>query len=185
MMTEISLHVLDIAWNSIRANATLIHIEVTIQTDKDILIINISDNGCGMTKEELLLAEDPFYTTRTTRKIGLGIPLFKDSIILTGGNFTIESTPMVGTSITGIYTLSHINRMPLGDMVSTIHSLVTCNYNIDIIYTYKVDNSEFTLDTTEFRQILGDIPFHVNDVSNYIKEYLIVNTNEVNNGRVY
>lgn len=185
MMPEISLSVLDIAQNSIHANATLIIIEIAIDTKLDSLLLKISDNGYGMTSAQLQNATDPFYTTRTTRKIGLGIPFLKAQTIITGGTFHIESVPLQGTTIICNYVLSHINRMPLGDMVSTIHALVTGNINIDFIYTYKVDGSSFTLETKEFRAILGEIPFNTNEVSNYIRDYLSENMEEINQKNIF
>lgn len=172
MMPEISLSVLDVVQNSIHAKASLIKIEVIIDSFLDSLILKISDDGCGMTNEQLSKVTDPFYTTRTTRKVGLGIPFLKAQTLITGGTFHIDSAPLQGTRITCNYVLSHIDRMPLGDMVSTIHILITGNTNTDFIYTYKVDERSFTLDTKEIRTILGEIPFHSFEVSNYIKEYL-------------
>lgn len=181
-MTEISLNVLDIANNSIRADATFIEITVQIQRDQDTLTIIISDNGCGMTKEQLKQVEDPFFTTRTTRKIGLGVPFFKLAALSTGGSFQIDSTLKVGTTITAVFGLSHIDRMPLGDMNSTIHTLITLNTHIDFLYTYCFDGNQFTLDTREFRQILGDVPLNSPEVTTYIKEYLTENQNETDGG---
>lgn len=181
-MTEISLNVLDIANNSIRADAAFIEITVQIQRDQDTLTIVISDNGCGMTPEQLKQVEDPFFTTRTTRKIGLGVPFFKLAALSTGGSFQIDSTSGVGTTITAVFGLSHIDRMPLGDMNSTIHTLITLNTHIDFLYTYCFDGNQFTLDTREFRQILGDVPLNSPEVTTYIKEYLTENQNETDGG---
>ncbi len=185
MMTELSLNVLDIAQNSIAARASLIKITVSINTKEDTLTIIIWDNGCGMEEDLLNKVVDPFYTSRTTRKVGLGIPFFKYSAEITGGRFHITSEVGNGTTISGIYQLSHIDRMPLGDMVSTIHTLITFNQDIDFIYDYEVNDKSFQLDTREIREILGDIPFHVAEVSNYIKEYLIENTLIVNDEKHY
>lgn len=181
-MTEISLNVLDVANNSIRANATLIEISVQIQRDLDTLTITITDNGCGMTEEQLHKVEDPFFTTRTTRGIGLGVPFFKMAAICSGGSFKIESTPGVGTTVVAVFGLSHIDRMPLGDMSSTIHTLITLNTQIDFVYRYEFDDKQFTLDTREFRDILGGIPFNTPEVSAYIKEYLLENQHDTDNG---
>ena len=182
MMPELSLNILDIAQNSIRANAKLIQIIVTADTQKDILHISIVDDGCGMTQEQINCVTDPFFTTRTTRKVGLGIPFFQCAATATGGNFSITSTLGVGTKVNADFVLTHIDRMPLGDMTSTIHTLITMNSDIDFLYTYTIDEKSFTLDTRELRNILGDVPFHVPEVSNYIKEYLSENKQEVDNG---
>lgn len=181
-MTELSLNVLDIANNSIRANATLIKIAVRINRETDMLKIIIEDNGCGMTKEQLAKVEDPFYTTRTTRGVGLGIPFYKLAALNTGGSFSIESGIGKGTTVTAIFGLTHIDRMPLGDINSTIHMLITLNTYIDFLYTYEFDGKEFTLDTKEFRKILGDVPLDIPEVSGYIKEYLKENELETDGG---
>jgi anti-sigma regulatory factor (Ser/Thr protein kinase) len=182
MMTEISLNVLDVANNSIRAGADLIEISVQVQRETDILSIVIADNGCGMNEEQLKSVEDPFFTTRTTRKIGLGVPFFKMAALSTGGAFHIASTIGKGTTVTAQFKLSHIDRMPLGDMNSTIHTLITLNTQIDFLYTYVFDDKQFTLDTREFRQILNDVPLNSPEVSAYIKEYLDENQRETDGG---
>ena len=182
MMTEISLNVLDIANNSISANASLIDIKVQIHRELDTLTIIIADNGCGMTEEQLKKVEDPFFTTRTTRGVGLGIPFFKMAALSTGGSFHISSTPGVGTTVAAVFKLSHIDRMPLGDMNSTMHTLITLNAHIDFLYTYVFDEKQFILDTREFREILNDVPFHTPEVSAYIKAYLEENQLETDGG---
>lgn len=185
MMTELSLNVLDVANNSISARASMISILIQIQHKLDTLIIRIADNGCGMKEDQLEQVEDPFYTTRTTRNIGLGVPFFKMAALQTGGSFHIESTPNVGTTITAVFVLSHIDRMPLGDMNSTIHTLITLNPQIDFLYKYQFDDKEFQLDTKSFRQILGDIPLNAPEVSAFIKSYLKENQTEIDNGIVF
>lgn len=181
-MTEISLNVLDIANNSIRANANLIEIKIQIKRDLDTLKIIIADNGCGMTEEQIRQVEDPFFTTRTTRKVGLGVPFFKMAALSTGGSFQIKSNPGTGTTVTAEFGLSHIDRMPLGDMNSTMLTLITLNPQIDFLYTYDFDDKDFTLDTREFRKILGDIPLNSSEVAAYIKEYLAENQHETDGG---
>ena len=179
MMPEISLNILDVAQNSVKAKASLIEISVFINQSSDTLTVIIKDNGTGMTKDQLEKVEDPFYTTRTTRKVGLGIPFFKLAAECTGGHFTLNSVYGKGTEATAIFCLSHIDRMPLGDMTSTIHTLITMNPQIDFVYTYRLNEKFFALDTKEFRSILGDVPLNNPEVSAYIKEYLEENKNEV------
>ena len=181
-MPEISLNVLDVAQNSVRAEASLIQLSVIADTAADRLTITIQDDGCGMTAEQVAHVEDPFFTTRTTRKVGLGVPFFKMAALCTGGDFTIDSTPGVGTTVTAVFGLSHIDRMPLGDMVSTVHTLITMNEHIDFVYLYQVDDRSYTLDTREFREILGDVSFQASEVSAYIREYLSENEQEVRQG---
>ncbi len=182
MMTELSLNVLDVAQNSVKAGASLIGITVEADTENDRLTIVIEDNGCGMTEEQVKQVTDPFYTTRTTRKVGLGVPFFKLAAESAGGRFGIASEPGKGTKVTAEFRLSHIDRMPLGDMTETIHSLVTMNVDIDFLYVYRVDKREFTLDTREFREILGGVPFNMPEVSGYIRDYLSENKAETDGG---
>ncbi len=179
MMTEISLNILDIAQNSVRADASLIEITVAADTANDRLEVTIKDNGCGMSEEQVRNVIDPFFTTRTTRRIGLGIPFFKQSAEMTGGSFSIKSEIGVGTVTKAVYVLSSIDRMPLGDMTQTIHSLVTMNTHIDFLYTYSADGKSFVLDTREFREILGGVDFDVPEVSSFIRDYLKENHAEV------
>ncbi len=182
MLPEISLNVLDIAQNSIRAEADLIEIGIYIDRKADTLTVIINDNGCGMTAEQIAHVEDPFFTTRSTRKIGLGVPFFKMSAIITGGSFEITSEVKVGTKVKAVFVLSHIDRMPLGDINSTIHTLVTYNTNIDFVYTYEFDGQSFVLDTRQMREILGGVPLDAPEVSDYIKEYLDENKKEADGG---
>ena len=182
MMPEISLNVLDVAENSTRAKASLVEISVAVDTKADTLVIQIKDDGCGMTEEQLSHVEDPFFTTRTTRKVGLGVPFFKMAALAAGGDFSIESKPGAGTCVTAVFGLSHIDRMPLGDMTSTIHTLIIFHKDVDFRYTYEVDGRSFTLDTREFREVLGDVPFDEPEVSAYIKEYLTENKKETYGG---
>ena len=184
MMTELSLNVLDVAENSIKAKATLVEITVTANTASDLLTITISDNGCGMNEEQLKRVTDPFYTTRTTRKVGLGVSFFKLAAETSGGEFEITSAENVGTTVKASFGISNIDRMPLGDMSGTIHALVTLNEDTDFIYTFTVDDRSFTLDTREFREILSGVSFNVPEVSAYIKDYLVSNSAEIQQNTV-
>ena len=178
-MTELSLNILDIAENSVKAGASLTEMRVEVMSDRNLLEIIIRDNGCGMTKEQVQKVIDPFYTTRTTRKVGLGVPFFKESAEAAGGSFSIKSKVGVGTTVNACYELYHIDRMPMGDLTATIHTLVTMHEDIDFLFTYKVDENEFVLDTGELKEILGGISFKEYEVSNYIKEYLKENITSV------
>ncbi len=185
MLTELSLNVLDIAENSTRANATLVEISVFVNTETDLLTITIVDNGCGMSEDQLKQISDPFFTSRTTRRVGLGIPFFKFAAEATGGSLSIESELGVGTTVKTTFVLSHIDRMPMGDISSSIHNLIVYHPDTDFIYKYEYNQNSFILDTREFREILGDVPFDTPDVSNYIKSYLVENKLEVDNGALY
>ncbi len=181
MLTEISLNVLDIAQNSISADASLITILVETLSKEHLLKVQIRDNGRGMTKEVVNSVIDPFFTTRTTRSVGLGVPFFKQAAECTEGTFDLESMPGEGTDIQAVFHTDHIDCMPLGDINSTIHSLITMNTAIDFYYERKVDEKSFVLDTREVRQMLGGIPFDVPDVSLFLKNYLEENEAELLN----
>ncbi len=182
MMTEISLNILDVAENSTQAGASLVTISVAADIAADLLTVTIKDNGCGMTKELKEQVTDPFFTTRKTRKVGLGIPFFKYAAESTGGSFSIESEPGRGTVVTAVFGLSHIDRMPLGDINNTIETLITCHPNTDFLYIYRYNDSSFELDTRSFREILGEIPFDMPEVRTYINEYLSENKSETDGG---
>lgn len=182
-MPEISLNILDVAENSVRAEATLIEILVRVQPKEDKLTVIIKDDGCGMTPEQVQKVQDPFFTTRTTRKVGLGVPFFKQAAESAGGSFQIDSEKGKGTTVKAVFTLSHIDRMPLGDISSTIHTLIVFNEHIDFRYTYEYAGRSFVLDTREMREMLGeDISFSESEVSGFIKDYLRTNKRETDGG---
>lgn len=175
-MQELSLNVLDIAQNSVRAGADRIDIWVVADRAADRLEIGVKDNGCGMTAEQVQKVTHPFFTTRTTRKVGLGVPLFKMAAEMTGGTFHIESEPGVGTSTVATFGLSHIDRMPLGDMAGTILSLMQMNPQINIVYRYQVDGQTFEASTRAFQEVLGDeVPITAPEVAQFIRQYIAEN----------
>lgn len=180
-MTELSLHVLDIAENSVKAGASLISITIDINEKTDRMFITLNDNGHGMTPDELSRAADPFYTSRTTRKVGLGIPLFQYAAECTGGSFSISSEKNRGTCVSAEFVLSHIDRMPLGDINATLHTLILCHPDIDFDYRYRRNHREFSLDTRNMRKLLGDISFQEPEISDFLKEYLAENKAEIDN----
>ncbi len=171
-MRELSLNVMDVAQNSVRAEASLVTITVNESDREDSLRISIGDNGCGMTEEQVQQVIDPFFTTRTTRKVGLGVPLFKLSAEQTGGSFDIQSKPGAGTTTTATYVKSHVDMTPLGDINSTVEILIRCNPDIDFVFTHSTDLGSFTLDTRELREVLGDVSLDTPDVLEWIHAYL-------------
>ena len=181
-MRELSLNVLDIAQNSISANAPLIEIEVLEDTVKKELLIGIYDNGRGMTAEQVENVRDPFFTTRTTRKVGMGIPLFKLAAEQTGGRLDIQSEVGKGTRVQALFKTDSIDFTPVGDMNSTVLTLITMNTDRDFIYRFGIDERIFTLSTIELREILGEVPFSEPSVSMWIKEYLEEQTQNIRGG---
>ncbi len=171
-MKDLSLHVLDIAENSVRAEATLVTISVVNSAARDRIILRFSDNGRGMSPELLARVTDPFTTTRTTRRVGLGIPLFKDAAEQTGGSFSIESTLGVGTTTTAEFVRSCIDTPPEGDLCGSVVTLIQGSPEIDFLFTYETDKGSFTCDTREIRELLGDVPLSEPAVVSFLSEYL-------------
>lgn len=188
-MRELSLNVMDIVQNSISAGASLTQIVVEELSAQDTLTIRVADNGRGMTAQQVAHVIDPFYTTRTTRKVGLGVPLFKMEAEMTGGSFSIDSEPGVGTTVTAVFKPSSIDMIPLGDINSTVALLIRCNPDRDFRFQRSVDGKSFDLDTRELREVLGgDVPLDSQDVMDWVEAYLKeqtdllfggANTNEV------
>ena len=182
-MQEISLNILDIVQNSIRAEATVIEINIVEDTKEDILSFYVNDNGCGMSEEMLKEVSDPFVTTRTTRKVGLGISLLKSAAQAAGGDIELASKLGVGTKLCASFKHSHIDRQPLGDIGSVITTLITTNPKIDFIYSHTYNGHEFVLDTMELRKVLGDeVSFSEISVMQWISEYLKEGLSEIYGG---
>lgn len=172
-MRELSLNVLDVAQNSIAAGAKLVQILVAEQTAAQAMSIRIVDDGRGMTPEQVKQVCDPFFTTRTTRKVGLGVPLFKMAAEMTGGSFAIESEPGKGTAVRAEFHTAHVDMTPLGDIDATVALLIRCNPSLDFLFVHTVNQNTLRLDTRELRGILGaDAALDHPDVMEWIEGYL-------------
>lgn len=182
-MKELSLHILDVASNSISAGATTVIIDVIYDFPADLLTIKIVDDGCGMTEEMLSRVTDPFTTTRTTRKVGLGLPLFKQSAEMAGGQFTIQSQRQVGTTVQATYVISNVDRMPLGDLADSICGLIQMKGSVHFILNYAVDEKSFVFDTDEVKHILGEVSITENEVLEFLKQYINEGIFTTNGGR--
>ena len=178
-MRELSLNVLDIAQNSIAAGAAMTEIFVKESTAEKTLLIGIYDNGKGMSEEQVENVLDPFFTTRTTRKVGMGIPLFKMAAEQTGGSFKITSQQGVGTRVDAVFKTDSIDFTPLGDMESTIATIVSMNEDKDFIYTRDIDGKVFTFKSEEIKSILEGVPLSEPSVMNWIEDYLRENTQQL------
>lgn len=178
-MQELSLHILDIAQNAISAGAKIVWVTVDEQPAADLLTVTVRDDGRGMTPEQVRAVTDPFYTTRTTRKVGLGVPLFKMAAEQAGGGLVIESEPGHGTVLRAEFGLSNIDRMPLGDLGATVFLLISCNPSIDFCYRRVLGIHAFTLDTREMRAELGEVPVGSPEVLGWVKDYLAENEHEI------
>ena len=172
-MKELSLNILDITENSVKAKATLTQILLTETADT--LTIQIVDDGCGMSEETVKSVIDPFYTTRTTRKVGLGITLLKLSAEQTGGSIDIKSRQGDtdhGTTVTARFFKNHLDFTPLGDVVSTIVTLIQGHPDTDFLFSHKCESKEVSLDTRELRAVLEGVPLDTYEVIKWIEENL-------------
>jgi len=175
-MKELSLNILDIAENSVKAGAKLTEIEISEDSEK--LTITITDNGCGMTAETLKTVTNPFYTTRTTRKVGMGLPLLKLEAELTGGSVSVSSKHISeypdehGTVVTAVFMKNHIDFTPLGDVVASITTLIQGHPDRDFKFTHTFDSVTVSMNTVEIRQVLEDVPLDSYEVIKWIEEYL-------------
>ncbi|MDR1735597.1 MAG: ATP-binding protein [Oscillospiraceae bacterium] len=169
-MKDLSLHILDIAQNSVKAGAKLI--DVTLLENADSLVITITDDGRGMSPEFLKTVTDPFVTTRTTRKVGLGLPLYRQAAELTGGSLDIASSPGSGTTVRAVFFTGHIDCPPLGDLPATVQTLVQGAPDIDFHYRHEKCGKASRLDTREMRGALGGVPLCEAEVLNWIYESL-------------
>lgn len=177
-MKELSLNILDIVQNSISAGAKLIQINVEENSDDNKLNITITDNGKGMSEDFIKNVADPFSTTRSTRKVGMGLSLLKLVCNQTNGKFGIESKLGVGTVVKAEFQLDHIDRPPLGNMGQTLSLVTSCNEDIDFIYTRKINDSQFIFDSKEIKNVLNGVSLKEPEVIIWITEY--INENETN-----
>ena len=180
-MKEISLNILDIAENSVKARATLTEISVTEKGE--ILTLIIKDDGCGMDEETVRSVVDPFYTTRKTRSVGLGIPLLKLACEQTGGQLEIKSSKNSidhGTTVKAIFFKNHIDFTPLGDVISSIVTLIQGHPNTDFLFTHTTEDGKVSIDTREIRAVLEDVPLDTYEVITWIRENLEEQYDDIN-----
>ncbi len=154
-MEELSLHILDIVENSLMAGAKLVEVQIEEDTVQDRMLIEVRDDGQGMTPEFLARVTDPFVTTRTTRRVGLGLSLLKANARQWGGDLSVQSAPGQGTTVRIWFQLSHLDRPPLGDWPRTLLGLVMTRPGVDFLYRHFVGQDEVELDTRELREELG------------------------------
>jgi len=171
-MEDLSLHILDIAENSVAAKADKIEIRISEDKKKDFLSVEVIDNGTGMDKETQKKAVDSFYTSRTVRRFGFGLPLLSEAAKAANGHFSIESEKGEGTRIKADFQYSHIDRKPLGDMGQTIITLVIGNPEIDLIYVHKKNSDKYSFDTREIKAQLKGAPLNSPDGMRMIREDL-------------
>ena len=181
-MEDLSLHILDIVQNSISAMADTVSLYVTEDLHNDRLIVAVDDNGRGMDEETAKKVIDPFYTTRTTRKVGLGLPLLNAVAEACDGSLVINSQPGRGARIEARFSLSHIDRPPLGNITDTMITLIVCNPDVDFVYEHSTESGKFVFDTRLVRNEIPDIPLGDPDVLEWIRSYLSEGLNEIRGG---
>lgn len=179
-MRELSLNILDIVENSVKAGASLVEIEITAKGNR--LKITVKDNGCGMSADFLKKVTDPFTTTRTTRKVGMGIPLFKMAAEQTGGSFEITSEVGKGTAVTADFVADSIDRAPLGDLGSTMATLLAAGEGTEFKLTVTGEKEVFIFDTSELKAELDGVPVSEPEVLSFVKEMINENTNIASGG---
>ena len=173
-MKDLSLHVMDILQNSIAAEADTIEINIGVNITEDVLSIKIIDNGRGMDSEFLKSVSSPFITTRTTRSVGLGIPLLKMLCDMAEGNFVIESEVNKGTIVLATFKINHVDRLPLGDIPETIMTIISAYPNLkELVMVLNCnDNKNFVFKLSEIKKAIGSVSINNIDVLIWIKEYL-------------
>lgn len=177
-MKELSLHLLDVAKNSVAAGAK--HVSITLDEDQDgWLTLTIADDGRGMAPEFLARVTDPFTTTRTTRKVGLGLPLLRLTAEQTGGSLSIDSTLGVGTTLTARFQRRHLDCPPLGDLPGAVALLIQGSPDMELTYRHTTPKGEAALSTAELRDILGDdVSLAEPEIFAWIQDYLTEQENE-------
>ena len=177
------MNILDIVENSTRAGATLVRIGITEDRGDDTLRIEIADNGDGMDPDVVQHVLDPFYTSKTVRRVGLGLSMLSQAARATGGGCTIESEKGTGTTVTALFGYRHIDRQPLGDMATTIITMITGNPGVDFVYGHVNEKGSYTLDTREIKDGLEDVPIENPTVLRFLKENIRDGLKEIGAGR--
>lgn len=179
-MKDLSMHIMDILQNSTRAGASEVTLEVLEDAAADTLTIRFIDNGCGMDAETVQKVINPFFTTRTTRKVGLGLPLLKQNTEQTGGSLDIQSEKGKGTTVTAVFGRTHLDRPPMGDLAGTVVLTASAYPDIRFIFHYRNDETDYVFDTDEVKEALDGISIQEPEVIQYLKEMIQENIGNVN-----
>jgi anti-sigma regulatory factor (Ser/Thr protein kinase) len=171
-LRELSLHIMDIIENGIAAGANRIGLKIIEDKEHNLLTITIADNGKGISQEMLEKVMDPFFTTRTTRRVGLGLSLFRQASKQCAGEFHIQSAEGKGTEVSASFRMDHIDLVPLGDMAASMTCLIMGNADVDFEYTHEANGRSFHLDTGRIRDELEGVPFNHPNVIRYIERMI-------------
>ena len=169
-MLELSMHILDIVQNSLAAGSTRVEIRIREDLPADLLMIEVRDNGRGISEAMLPRVTDPFVTSRTTREVGLGLPLLKEATERCEGCLEVRSEEGQGTTVSARFRLDHFDRAPLGNMGETMGILIAGNPKVDFLYEHWVDEQIYTLETREMRQVLGPIGLDDPSVLDFVRQ---------------
>jgi hypothetical protein len=166
------MHIIDIAENSVRARSPVVKITIDESSEKNLLSITIEDEGEGMTREMIKKSRDPFGTSRTTRKVGLGLPFLEQTCAQCGGSLSIESEPGKGTKVVADMERDNIDRPPMGDLADYLRVLIISRPEIDFVYTHRVDSKEYAFSTIEVKETLEDTPITEPAVARWLYDEL-------------
>jgi hypothetical protein len=178
-MKNIAYHILDIVHNSVQARASLISITLSEDTYQKKLKLMIADDGTGMTTEQVESAYDPYFTSRKTRHVGMGLALLKQNAEQCEGSFSISSKIGEGTTVSAVFDTSHIDCPALGDIVGTIHSLITTIPDVDFWYMHEKDDKKFTVDTRDLKTILEGVPLYHKEIKPFLRDLIAENLQEI------
>ena len=171
-MNDLSMHILDIIQNSLSAGASVIELDVCEDVEHNLLTIAIKDNGKGMTPEQVARVTDPFFTSRTTRKVGMGLPLYRQSAEQSGGALTVESKPGAGTTVTATFGYDHIDRPPLGDLANAVVLMMSANPEHLFKFNYTYNKRSYSIDTQEINEALDGMPIQEVQVIKMIQQII-------------
>ncbi len=172
MMKEISMHIMDIIENSVKAEARDIKVEIIESETENIFSLYVEDNGCGMSLDMLEKVRDPFTTSRTTRKVGLGIPMLEQTCIQCNGGLYLESTPGKGTVLKAHMEYNNIDRPPMGDIINSLYLLLIMHPETDFLYIHRFNENEFILDTKEIKEIIDPMPLNDPEIGEWLKSFI-------------
>ncbi|MDI9485370.1 MAG: ATP-binding protein [Bacillota bacterium] len=171
-MRELSLHILDIVQNSIAAGASLVELHVVEDLAGDWLVIEIADDGKGIPQQQLGQVTDPFFTSRTTRPVGLGLALFSKAAEQAEGELLIDSQVGIGTKVRAVFRYSHIDRVPLGDIAGTVLAIISLNPQVDVVYRHSFCESAFSIDTRRIKHELDAVEISHPAVASWLESFL-------------
>src|SRR5690606_6246837 len=171
-MKDLSDHLLDIVGNSIRAGASLVEVGLEVLVHQQALVLRIRDNGCGMSAEMVAKVTDPFVTSRTTRKVGLGLAFLKMNAEQTGGWLKVASEEGIGTLVEALFYQYHIDCVPTGDLKGSMALILSGNPNVDFVLSLKKGADNFEIKSADIKEVLGDVPINHPKVGRFLKDMM-------------